>query len=328
MRAIHLLLLFPLFLCANPFKIDFPVKESLTNEDLIEVQNKLRAIDLNPVLDEFYPKTPPKKSLWHWGAPLATREDFRGRISKSLNQTFINPEKEQFPSDHLVKINKGSDRCIVCYVSFNGIYSTLIKSLPERLEKVGFNGYLFYKIGGIPNPTGKEIQYCGVPYCFKIFTMLEAQKKGFQKVLWIDASFSPLKDPSPLFDWIDKHDCFLKTHEPFSKFILPKTREVIQQVSGVDVLKSQYVSAQVIGFNLASPLAKEFINEYYRLLEIGYPFISCFPEEYVFSCIVGKDPKKWVSQPFKELSFAEIKLGNKDPKWAQDKGYFFLQTLH
>jgi hypothetical protein len=328
MRTLYFLFLFPLFLTANPFKIDFPVKESLTHEDLLEVQNKLAAVDLKPVLDEFYPKNAPKKSFWQWNTPLATKEDFGNRISKSLHQTFINPEKGQFPSEHLVKINEGGDRCIVCYVSFNGIYSSLINALPKQLEKVGFNGYLFYKIGGFPNPTGKEIQYAGVPYCFKIFTLLEAQKKGFQKVLWIDAAFLPLKDPSPLFDWIDKHDCFLKMHEPFAKFILPKTRSLIQQISGVDVLKSNYVSAQVIGFNLESPLAKEFIAEYYRLVELGYPFVSCFPEEYVFSCIVGRDPKKWMSQPFKELSFAEVKLGSKDLKWAQEKGYFFLQTIH
>ena len=117
-------------------------------------------------------------------------------------------------------------------------------------------------------------------------------------------------------------------HDPFSKFILPKTRSLIEEISGVDVLKNRYVSAQIIGFDLNAPLSKEFISEYYKLVELGLPFLSCFPEEYVFSSIVGKNPSQWTSQPFKELSFSEIKLGNKKPTWPQEKGYFFLQTLH
>ncbi len=328
MKYLYLLFFLPFLLLSNPFKIDFAVKENLTNEDLIEVQKKLQDLDLKSVIDDFYPKNPPKKSLWQWSTPLATKEDFYNRISKASHQTLINVEHGQIPSEHLIKINKGGDRCIVCYVSFNGIYSKLIKSTATHLEKTGFNGYFYYKIGGFPNPTGKEIQYSGVPYAFKIFTLLEAQKKGFQKILWIDASFLPLKDPSPLFECIEKYGCFLKKHTPFTKFILPKTRSLIKDISGVDVLKTDYVSAQIIGFDMESPLAKEFITEYYRLVEIGFPFISCFPEEYVFSSIIGKEPSKWVCESFKALSFPEIKLGNKDVNWVQDKGYFFLQTLH
>ncbi len=143
MKYIYLLFFIPFLVYGNPFKIDFPVKETLTNEDLIEVQNKLQTINLKPVLNEFYPNPAPTRSFWQWKTPLAAKEDFYNRISKSLHQTFINVEKGQLPSNHLVKINQGGEHCIVCYVSFNGKYSTLIKSLPKKLEKTGFNGYLY-----------------------------------------------------------------------------------------------------------------------------------------------------------------------------------------
>jgi hypothetical protein len=318
----------PIALFANPFRIDFPVKESLSQEDIEDVQNQLQKIDIRPLLDECYPKNFKKKVFWPWKSSLATKEDFYNRISKSLHQTLINVSKGQIPSEHLIKINRGGDRCIVCYVTFNGVYERLIQSLASHLEKVGFDGYLFYKIGGVPNPTGKEVQYYGVPYSFKIFTLLEAQKKGFQKLLWIDASYLPLKDPSPLFQWIEANGCFLKMHDPFPKFILPKTRELIQEISGVDVLNSRYVSAQIIGFDFSSILAQEFVSEYYKLVEIGLPFLSCFPEEYVFSSIIGKNPGAWTAQPFQKISFPESRLGKRDAKWAEEKGYFFLQKIH
>ena len=72
---------------------------------------------------------------------------------------------------------------IVSFASYDKNYYTLLKSIPAALEKCGFNGYFLYRMGGFPNPTGIEIQYIGVPYAFKIFMMVEAQKMGFDQVL-------------------------------------------------------------------------------------------------------------------------------------------------
>ncbi|MES2199745.1 MAG: hypothetical protein V4489_06220 [Chlamydiota bacterium] len=320
--------LVPLGLLGNPFKIDFPVKEEITNEDYIEIQKKFKEIDVEPVLNKLYPSSPPKKLFKPWASSIALKEDFYRRVSKALSQTLINPEKNQFPLKELIKIGKGGDNCIVCYASFNGKYADLIQNLPKKLEKLGFNGYVFYRIGGFPNPTGREIQYCAVPYCFKIFTMIEANKLGFTKVLWVDSAFLPLKNPTPLFDWIEKEGSFLKLHESFTKFILPKTVSYIQDVTGVDVLKSRYVSAQILGFDFAKVKTKEFIDKYYELVELGFPFFSCFPEEYVFTAIIGQKPDIWKAQPFDNLTFPEIKLRGKTEELIQKEGYFFLQKEH
>lgn len=319
-------LLLPLQLLANPFKIDFPEKQELTNEDYEEIQSKLRALNIQPSFENFFPNPLPKKTFFPWASSIATKEDFFRRICKATTQVLI--DKKHTPIQKLVQIGKGGDNCLVCYASWNGQYADFIQGMPEQLEKTGFNGYFFYRIGGFPNPTGKEIQYCGVPYCFKIFALLEAQKLGFSKVLWFDCAFTPLKDPTPLFDWIEKEGSFIKTHESFKKFILPKTKEYIEQVTGVDVLRAKYVSAQVIGFDLRKPFVQDFIKEYYKLVEMGFPFFSCFPEEYVFSSIVGQKPELWKSQPFTNLVFPENKLRGKNVSWAQQEGYFFLQRNH
>ena len=220
------------------------------------------------------------------------------------------------------------ENCIVCYASLNGKYENLIQSLPEALKEVGFNGYIFYMIGGFPNPTGKEIQYCGVPYSFKIFTILEAEKLGFSKVLWIDSAFFPLKDPTPLFDWIKKSGAFLKTKSSFTKYILPETKNYLENLTGVNVLNVKYISAQVIGFDLHRPICKEFISKYYELVELGFPFFSCFPEEYVFTSIVGQRAGEWLEHPFRKLVFSELKLKEKSLSSLQEEGYFFLQKAH
>lgn len=321
-------LFFSGFLFSNPFIIDYPVKEEITNEDYIEIQKKLQEIDISSILDAWYPDFAPKKWFRPWAPALATKEDFFRRISKARFQTLIDPAKNYFPKKNLVKIGKGGDNCFVCYASFNGIYPKLIEELPKELEKVGFNGYLFYRIGGFPNPTGKEIRYSGIPYVFKIFAMIEAHLQGFEKVIWVDAAFLPLKDPTPLFNWTEKEGVFLKSHEPFNKFILPKTVEYIKEQTQVDVLQSPYISTQIIGFDFRSAKTKFFIDNYYQLVELGLPFFSCFPEEYVLSAIAGKKPELWQPQPFKKLCFPEVKLRSKTIDWAQKEDYFFLQRSH
>ena len=330
MNALTLCFLFLFFqeLSGNPFKIDFPCKENISDHEYEEIQEKLKQVDIRPFLDDFYPTSPPKKRFQPWASSLACKADFLSRISKSLDQNLLDKEKKQAPIKQIIKINEGGSNCIVCYASFNGKYQELIKNLPKELEKTGFNGHLFYMIGGFPNPTGKEIQYCGVPYCFKIFALLEASKLGFSKVLWVDAAFVPLRDPTPLFDWLEKEGSFLKLHESFKKFILPKTQDYIQKITGVDVLKSQYVSAQLIGFDLNRPLSKEFIASYYQMVELGFPFFSCFPEEYVFSSIIGQKPKEWKGQPYEKLVFSEVKARGKTLDQAKKEGFFFLQKAH
>lgn len=313
---------------SNPFLIDFPVKDSLTEEDYAKVQQKLRSVDIASFIETRYPNPPPKKIFPPWASALATKEDFMGRISKATGQMLIDPEGKRKSIKQLIRIGSGGDRCLVSYASFNGKYIDLLESLPERLEQIGFNGYLLYRIGGFPNPTGKEIRYAAVPYVFKIFSMMEARNEGFSKVLWIDSAFLPLQNPEPLFRWIEKEGCFFKLHESFSKFILPKTVECLLEKTGVNVLQARYVSAQIFGLDFSRDYTRTFLDRYYEMVEAGFPFFSCFPEEYVFTALVGKEPALQKNQPFSLLSISEIRLKGKTETWARDQGYFFLQRNH
>lgn len=328
-QNILLFLLCTTAILANPFLISPPPREELSEIEFFEqIQQELRTKNIGPLLDLSYPSSPPKKKFLFWGSVLASKQDFYNRISKAFHQTLIDQEHQKLPITCLVKIGKGGDRCLVSYATFNGKYAGFLEHLPQTLEQVGFNGFLFYRVGGFPNPTGEEVRFAGVPYSFKIFSLLEAEKLGFSKVLWIDSAFVPLRDPSPLFSWLEQEGSFVRLCQSPAKYLLPKTRDILLQETGVDVLESSYVSAQVIGFDLTKPHVQAFIQEYYRLLELGTPFFSCFPEEYVFSAIAGKDPILWKPQPFELLVFPEIKLRGKDPSWPQQKGYFFLQKDH
>jgi predicted RNase H-like HicB family nuclease len=48
------------------------------------------------------------------------------------------------------------------------------------------------------------------PYAFKIYAFEEVRKFGFEQILWLDASVYAVKNPAPVFDWIDKYGYFME----------------------------------------------------------------------------------------------------------------------
>ncbi len=186
-------------------------------------------------------------------------------------------------------------------------------------------------IGGFPNPTGKEIQYAGVPNSAKIFMMLEAQKLGFKKVLWIDSNILPLRNPTPFFVWIETRNYFLRGWKvPTNgwEFIFPATRALLQKELGVDVVNTNYIDTRIFGLRMDTPLAQKLIADYYRMVELEKPFLSCFPEDFVLSAILGQ-PEFSSWKPFNMdvllQSFEQFPPTPEKLQFLKNEGCFFYQ---
>jgi hypothetical protein len=277
----------------NPFILSFPEKEQLTNDDYLNIQQQLRNISLDHLLKELYPVN----------KGFSTYNDFEKRCKQGLNLVLLDPVEGLYPTSSYEKIGNGGDHCIVSYSSFNTKYPEYIQTIGNALKATGFNGYFFYRIGGFPNPSGKEIKYAGVPYAFKMFMLLEAYKKGFHKVLWIDSACIPLKNPETLFNRIEKTgSCLMgwKVADYDWRYIFPRTRQLLKEFTGIDVAESIHISTGIFGFNMEDPKVQLFFQSYLKLLEMGTPFLSCFPEEFVFAALLGKDEfAAWKPLPFK-----------------------------
>ena len=325
-RRTILHVLFASFLCtfamANPFLIDFPEKEELTNEDYLEIQEKLHKLPLEPLVQEYYEQSSQELVSYNW---------FRSRICMSNRLMLIDPEKGLYPKTELVKINQGGERCFVVFATYNRIYPQMIAMQIEQLKAVGFNGYYLYFLGALPNPTGKEIKYAGIPYGFKIFAMMEAQKKGFNSVIWLDSALCPLNDPAPLFEELENTGAVFSLHPVESNLLLPVARNSIYQLTGVDLHKVGRPHAGVFGLYMEHPLAKEFINTYYIFAENGYPFFAVIPEEFAWAGILGQRQfASWfVQKPVHSFITYPTKANQRQArKRGKTRGFFFYQESH
>ncbi len=330
------LLIFARDLFPNPFEIDFSPKVELANEDYLEAQKQLSSINIDDILSELLEQNK--------GVELADYENYFVRCGRGLRQVMIAPEKGVYPENTLYKINNGGDSCIVCCAPLElheghrpTIRYELACTIRSALESTGFDGYFLLRTGGYPNPTGEEMRFAGVPYAFKIFMMLEAKQLGFNKVIWIDSACTPLFNPQPLFDVVARQGAVFYSFDPVMKatspYIFSTTREVIKKETGVDCLKSKYVCSIVFGLNMGDPLIEEFVDNYYKMVRLGTPFLSCFPEEFVFSALFGgKKYQRFHHTLYWDRLFGRAEPGESDnpavKQRIKNRGCFFFQRQH
>jgi hypothetical protein len=322
--------LLPTLLICNPFLIPFEDKQELCDTDVEQIQTLLREKNIQQDLKKFYPE---QTSIFEKYAPFS---EFESRTTRCLKQTLIDVENNKLPEKGLLKINKGGKDCFVVGSPWNRKYPELLKSLIEGLKEIGFNGYVYYRIGGVPNPSGKEAKWAGVPYAFKIFMMMEAKNLGFNEVIWLDSALFPFKNPQRLFEKVRSEGSLMLHRSLAKKALMPATRQLIEQLLQVDMDDMEQVRMWLFGLKMDQPWVESFLNDYTRMVSIGYPFMSCYPEEFVISAIAKKyeryipalqDPLMVPSKGYNKI----IKTHDKDVQnycRAKIGGYIFVVREH
>jgi hypothetical protein len=328
----------PLFSCIlllfsqNIFEIDFQKKGSLNLVEYAHLEQTLHSLDLQPLLSEFYQRNKLKDPH------LAPEIGFLSRTLRATKAKFIDVEKNLEPYVKLEKINDGGDLCIVSSIPLRVNYPEMLTAQIEGLKKTGFNGYHLSFFGAYPNPTGIEYKYSGVPYAMKVFALLEAQRKGFKKVVWMDSSLVPQKNITPLFKNLKTIGAIYTHHNPngfasTTNTLLPQeTKDLLQQLTGQDATICSYVVAMIMGFYVEDPLFKQFIDTYYDFVKMGTPFLSLNPEEYVITAILAQPQfKKWYDfnndNAVLHLDSAQLKKSSSSKK-NRNKNKYFLQIDH
>ena len=314
----------------NPFLIDIPDKAVYTIDDYINIQKQLSNKNIDHILDKIFP---PKEYYFEY-------HDFKYRCTKSLKQKIIDIESNKLPTKKLYKIGntEHNKNCFVCCVPFshdlikNGTSDSESRYIASQqiiksLTKSGYNGYLYLITGGFPTPTGTEMKYEGVPYCFKIFAMLEAQNLGFDKVIWIDSACYCINNPKYLFDILDNDDTLFYTvnyDNQYNKLCFQQTIDILNKITNNNIEYAVYVQTVVFGLNLKSPIIKELIQEYYNMVKIGLPFLSIFPEEVVLSALFNQPKYKHLlyNQPI--IHRLRVDERGIDEENARNHGFYFL----
>ena len=317
----------------NPFEIDVINKEDYDNNELCEIQKKLieKQESVNNLIKNTYPSGDENYKI---GLDLMLN-----RCTKGVVQKLIDVENGVFPTKALYKIGNGGNKknCFVCCTPLSNDRDAKSRNIHQSLENVGFNGYFYLFNGGFPNPTGAEMRYAAVPYCFKIFMMVEANKLGFEKVIWLDAACYAVDNPQRLFDVLETDDAIFRQFLPYTpgfltyeNTVFKETIQILNNVTNGDLVNSINVCSIVFGLNFVSDKINKFIEEYYEMVKIGTPFLSYYPEEVVITALFNKEEYKYLFYNRNESLFLFIHedyVGN-NYEHAKNSGYYFVQRAY
>jgi hypothetical protein len=311
----------------NPFLIDIEDKDEYDWNDYLNIQRQLeeKSATLDAFLETLYPDQPMRTPL----------EEMKRRTKKGVTQKIIDVSFETLPKYQLFQLGNGGQNCIVCCTPVLNNRCDASQTILQSLQEVDFHGHFLLLNGGYPNPTGKEMKYVGVPYSFKIFMMLEAKKRGFEKVIWIDAACYAINNLQPLFDKLESSDAIFTPYPPnyfasdtCNNIVFPKTIELLNSLVNRDIRNDATINSIVFGLNFSSPIVNEFVEEYYSMVKLGLPFLSCFPEEIVFTAILN--------QPKYHHMFSNPSLNGTlyihnyhvSKEYAKKYGYYFSQRQY
>jgi len=317
----------------NPFLIDIADKEEYNIDEYTYIQEQLNNKNINSMLKSLYL---PQNNFY-------TFEDFKYRCTMGFRQKIIDITSNKLPFKKIYKFgnDKNSKNCIVCCTPFLHTSTEFNKTIRENsryiasqkiinsLEQVKYNGDFYLFNGGFPNPTGIEMKYVGVPYCFKIFMMLEAKKLGYEKIIWIDSGCYSINNPQRLFDILDEQETIIENipdGNNYDAMVFSKTKDILNTLTNVNLNNAHYIRTIVFGLNIKSNIIMKIINEYYAMVKLGTPFLSIFPEEIVLTSILNKPEYKHLLYNQCETKKLHIHEKNMDVELAKKNGYYFYHT--
>lgn len=315
-------------LYSNPFFFEVPPPQKDQGDFLKKIEENIHKSHIFENINNLFEEEKKEFSLSELELSDLKNHLFK-RLLRGVNQRLFSHDQKA----EVVKIHKGSSCCIVTTVDGSTNRNPeLISQMIKNLDALGFNGYLYYRIAGFPNPTGKEIQYASIPYSFKIFLMLEAYKIGFKEILWVDSRLMPIKGIEPIFDVIKKHHAFLVKDKIMMRAnFLSRALVTLTTLTGVNPLNHYRIATPVFGLDFSFPTSLEVLKKYYECCDNGYPFLSVFPEEHVLSSIFARYQKAFpyidslTSSKFKNLWLYDEDVSLEESlKKAQKKQFFFF----
>lgn len=162
-----------------------------------------------------------------------------------------------------MELNKPRPIIVSCGIGAG--YVAGVDRLERSLERHGWLGdtLLFRDYPeGCPHHSGRG------QYNFKVYAINEVIKRGHKIILWVDASFFALKDPMPIFDYINEYGLyFFKSGYPLSATI---TDELLMGRNREDFADIPEFATGAVGINMDNPKGKEFFKSWERLMHSGY----------------------------------------------------------
>lgn len=164
-------------------------------------------------------------------------------------------------------------KCIINFVTNWSWYPKGQQRLKKSFLDRGYDGDFLLFIGekSLGCPLHKKI-----PYAFKAHAFRKAQEKGYDVILWADASIYLQLDSSKVFDTIENVGYWLMRNGWSSGEWCADTALAPLGITREESFIYPHIMASVMGFDLRHPECVKFLDEYYERANDGITFVGAW----------------------------------------------------
>lgn len=160
-------------------------------------------------------------------------------------------------------------RCIVNFATHR--YSRSQRRLRDSLKSVGYAEP--FELWECEYPPGCSNHH-QVPYAFKTHCLKQAQKSGFEVLLWLDASMYAAKHPESVFRTIEDQGYMMEYAGQWLGWYSTDAFLAKHGVTRDEAMKIPMVSAGFLGLDLRQPVAVEFLDRWHAMAQDGVSFLG------------------------------------------------------
>lgn len=160
----------------------------------------------------------------------------------------------------------GTHKPILISAGINGHYPAAVDRLERSLYYEGFAGDMrFWR----KYPTGCEEHAYNGQYNFKVKCFEEVFSHGYKVVVWADSSFFCVRNPMPLFDYVNDNGVyFFKSGYSLAQTATDRLCEYAGVTRDELVNVSEFATG-LVGINIENPNGKEFFENWKQYMKDG-----------------------------------------------------------
>ena len=170
---------------------------------------------------------------------------------------------------NIVPIRAGSithpKRCVISLGVGKKSYKDCLVRLQESLSRVGFEGDYLYWDEHLPEGSPDHFE---APFAFKAHCFFAARDLGYEQILWMDSVCVCLRSLNPIFDLIEKNGYALFNNN-YGQVMGQWCSDEAIAANGLtrdEAMLIPEMPCSVIGLDLRTPLANEFLEGWHRIM--------------------------------------------------------------
>jgi hypothetical protein len=159
-------------------------------------------------------------------------------------------------------------RCVISLGVGKPVFKLTLQRLGESLKRVGFDGDYLYWDESLPSGCPNQFD---APFAFKSYCFIKAKELGYEQVLWIDAPCVAIRNLAPVFRSIEQHG-YVFFNNNYGQMMGQWSSDdalAMNNISREEALAMPEIPCSVLGLNLRSDLASNFLDGWHQIMADG-----------------------------------------------------------